>query len=67
MIKRFPHYWICKACAEERGGKWPEGHCATVADIPCRYCDDKNRKPGQASAPYVDWNWPNFDTSEMRD
>lgn len=51
-------YWICDACAKERGGVWPEGHVATLADVPCRYCDDKHRKPGERIAPWVDFDWP---------
>lgn len=54
--RRFSHYWICDACAKERGGVWPDGHVATVADIPCKYCDDKNRVG--PSAPYIDYDWP---------
>ncbi len=63
----FPHYWICATCAAEKGGVWPEGHCATVGDIECKYCNDKNRAKGEASAPYVDYDWPNLKTSHLRD
>jgi hypothetical protein len=63
----FPHYWICHACATERGGVWPEGHVATMAVKKCEYCEDRLRTPNEAIAPYVDYNWPGLNTRYMRD
>lgn len=66
-MNEFPHYWICGKCAEARGGKWPEGHVATVVVKRCEYCNDKNRSPNEAIAPWVDYDWPDLDTRMLRD
>lgn len=60
----FPHYWMCWECAEKLGGKWPKGHCATVTSGICKYCDDPELK---TIIPWVDFNWPGLDTSQLRD
>lgn len=68
MNPQFPHYWICTACAKERGGVWPERHVATLAAKMCLYCNGGKQLPTERFiAPYVDYNWPNLDTSMLRD
>lgn len=64
--EKFPHYWICDACAQERGGIWPEGHRGTFAEIKCKYCNGKKQKD-TFIAPYVDYDWPDLDTQNLRD
>lgn len=58
MKEKFPHYWICDACARERGGIWPEGHVATLALTECQYCNGDKHLSNEAIAPWVDYNWP---------
>ena len=55
--EKFPHYWICDACAKERGGVWPEGLCATLLQTACKYCRGEKQKE-EFIAPYVDYDWP---------
>lgn len=64
--KQFPHYWICNACATERGATWPSDHAATMAAKTCKYCDGK-KQTEKYIAPYVDYNWPGMDFIGMRD
>jgi hypothetical protein len=33
-----PHGYLCAECAEAKGLKWPEGHCATSHYDECPYC-----------------------------
>lgn len=57
LNSKFPHYWICDACAKERGGVWPENQCATIASKICEYCNGKSQiEP--CIAPWVDYDWP---------
>jgi predicted amidophosphoribosyltransferase len=58
-------YWICDTCAKERGGKWPEGHVATLAVKKCGYCDGKNHGVKEAIAPWVDYNWTNKELTHI--
>ena len=46
-------YYICGACAEKAGGKWPEGHCATFHSSACDICDKL-----KGLAHVSDWQWP---------
>ena len=61
-MKDLPHSVICSECAEERGGKWPEGHAATMHTAECKYCGDE-----AALANIGDWNWLDGKTRGMRD
>ena len=56
----WPNDYICRGCAEDRGGKW--GHVATWHDGVCGYC-------GQhlALANIGDWDWPDGVSRGMRD
>lgn len=62
---KFPHYWICGACATKKGGVWPKGHVATLADMMCKYCKGKQQVEAFI-APWVDYNWP-ADEAKNRD
>lgn len=64
---KFPHYWICVACAKERGGTWPKGHVATVALKTCQYCNGNNHEPDQLISPWVDYDWTDIKTKHLRD
>lgn len=33
-------YFICRQCAEDHGGVWPEGHSATCHEGPCQVCGE---------------------------
>lgn len=44
--------YICSECAQAKGGKWPEGHCATAHEGQCDICD--NIKVLTARN---DWHW----------
>jgi hypothetical protein len=57
LLDIFPHYWICGVCAKERGGVWPKGHVATIAQKKCEYCNGKNHTSEDFIAPWVDYNW----------
>ncbi len=61
--ERFPHYWICFECAENKGGTWPPGHCATVHTGECPYCLKKD----VTVIPFVDFDWKDLDTIQWRD
>lgn len=50
-------YWICHACATEKGGIWPDHHVATMAEKVCPYCEG-NKQTDRFIAPWVDYNWP---------
>jgi hypothetical protein len=47
-----PHYWICKDCAEAKGGKMPEGHVCTVCHDKCEYCGEE-----KTVIPIRDFRW----------
>lgn len=53
---KFPHYWICSACATERGGVWPEPLVATLTQTTCKYCNGEKQLENFI-APWVDWDW----------
>lgn len=57
-------YWMCAACAKERGGVWPKGHAATVILDTCPYCEGKNHSPTEGIVPWVDFNWPDQDLTK---
>ena len=54
--------YLCAECAENLGGKWPEGHCATFHSAVCPVC---NKEKGLANV--GDWNWPDKKARGMRD
>lgn len=54
-----PFSYICFPCANERGGKWPEGHCATCHNDTCPYC-----KAHSQLACISDWNWPDAELNK---
>ncbi len=60
---KFPHYWLCSPCATKKGGKWPEGHYATVTHGTCPYCKTQD----VTIIPYVDFDWPKISTKHLRD
>jgi hypothetical protein len=62
-MDKFPHYWLCSECADAKGGKWPEGHVATVTHGECPYC----KTPDVTIIPYVDFDWPDLKTKHLRD
>lgn len=66
LKNKFPHYWICDACAKERGGEWPDKHGATLAKKICEYCSGKNQVD-DFIAPWVDYDWPDINTGFLRD
>lgn len=48
-----PHPYICFDCANQYGGKWPDGHCATAHTAECSYC--KKEKQMVALTDFL-WN-----------
>ena len=54
--------YICRECAERRGGVWPEGHVATMHREVCPYCGER-----RGLACIGDWDWPGVDYSALRD
>ena len=44
--------YLCSECAEEHGGKWPEGHCATFHESTCELCGEQ-----KYLCCVSDWNW----------
>lgn len=56
------HSYICSKCAQSRGAKWPEGHCATIHVAECPYC---GKEAGLANI--GDWNWQDGKKRGMRD
>jgi hypothetical protein len=50
---KLPHAYICSACAQVRGAKWPKGHAATCHIGVCPYCEEE-----RSLANIGDWNWP---------
>ena len=61
-VQNWPHEYICRWCAQKRGGKWPSGHAATQHEGECGYC--LNRR-GLCSI--GDWDWPDGVARGMRD
>ena len=54
--------YLCRKCAEELGGTWPEGHAATFHVAECPIC---NKTAGLANV--GDWDWPDGKPRGMRD
>ena len=50
----FEHYWLCWACADIRGGVFPEGHVCTVKQGTCPYCKTEET----TLIPWVDFDFP---------
>ena len=53
---------ICADCADELGGKWPEGHCATHWVGKCGICSKTTNVVNVG-----DYNWPDKKHRGMRD
>jgi len=45
--------YICHACAERAGGRWPDGHRASFHGGICGLC-----KRRRSIASWDDWDWP---------
>ena len=45
-VDNFAHWFICPTCARDKGGTWPEGHCATVHYDNCPYCGRRGSLAG---------------------
>lgn len=58
-----PHYFICSDCAKERGGRWPECHCATMHYDKCEYCG----RLEQALCATTDYLWGKEKTLKVWD
>lgn len=58
----FKHHWLCMECADSFGAKWLEGHCCTVTEDVCPYCNVK-----KTIIPYVDFDWVQRKTRHLRD
>ena len=58
----WPCGFICKDCAEKRGGRWPEHHVATCHNDRCAYCGKT-----KTLANIGDWDWPDGIARGMRD
>lgn len=54
--------YICRECAEEHGGEWPDGHMATMHSGHCDFCGFV-----RTLANVGDWNWPDKKKRGMRD
>ena len=54
--------YLCASCAQELGGKWPEGHVATFHFAKCDAC-----KQSRGLANIGDWDWPDRKRRGMRD
>lgn len=54
--------YICSACAQQLGGKWPRGHVATMHTGICEHCGKLT-----CLANVGDWNWPDNIRRGMRD
>ena len=59
----FHSAYICKDCAEARGGKWPKAHAATWHEGECEYCHTSDK----ALANVGDWDWPDKVRRGLRD
>jgi len=62
LCLKLDHPYICAACAHERGGRWPDGHCATFHSATCPYCG-----VAKSLASIGDWNWADKVRRGMRD
>lgn len=58
MKKKFPHYWICEACALSKGAV-NNIFVATCTLRRCEYCKGKKQKKGEFLHPYLDYDYPN--------
>ena len=45
--------YICADCAHKKGGKWPDGHCATFNEWHCDCCEKKT-----SVCNVRNWHWP---------
>jgi len=52
--------YICGACANEIGLRWPEGHCATCHTGPCFVCGEQ-----RSLSCWSDWLAP--DETELKE
>lgn len=50
-------YWICSACAEDRGGKYFKT-ASTCARMTCGYCNGEKQLENELIFPTVDYYWP---------
>lgn len=64
-LKRFPHYWMCDACAKDMGGVHPPDGVGTVIHGTCEYCKGK-KQVGKLLAPWVDFDWPKDQNATKR-
>lgn len=55
MKKDLIHYYICFDCATEKGGKWPKGHCATMHQDKCPYCNKVETLCATSDFDWPDW------------
>ena len=53
--------FICCACAERLGGKWPDDHLATMHHGECQVCG-----LGATLSNVGDWDWPDDRPRGMR-
>lgn len=54
---KFPHYWICCACAKSLGGI-PSMGVSTAIRESCKYCNGENQLKNEYLLPWVDFEWP---------
>jgi len=54
--------FICGTCAVALGGKWPDGHVATLHSGVCPVCGEE-----RTLANVGDWKWPDRRRRGMRD
>ena len=45
--------YICRTCAINAGGVWPDGHVATMHRAQCPECEEVTNL-----ACWSDWDWP---------
>lgn len=48
-------YWICKQCAETRGGKYAKT-ASTASSLTCQYCDGAHQTEDYIF-PVIDYKW----------
>lgn len=52
-VDPLPHYWICDACANKRGGVYFKT-CSTASLVECQYCNEVE----DFIFPVRDYRWP---------